>query len=105
MSERDDEGLRIGWFLLGIGVGVAVGMLYAPKSGRDTREYISQKAAQGKDAAAAAGRDVADRSRDMYDKGRQLAEDAASLFERGRRLVRGEPDAPAGEGAGGGAPA
>jgi gas vesicle protein len=34
-------------FLLGLGVGVAVGMLFAPKSGQETREVIKNKTGEG----------------------------------------------------------
>ena len=34
-------------FLLGLGVGVAIGMLFAPKSGSETRKLIKNKAGEG----------------------------------------------------------
>jgi gas vesicle protein len=34
-------------FLLGLGVGVAVGMLFAPKSGQETREVLKNKTGEG----------------------------------------------------------
>src|ERR1017187_194186 len=34
-------------FLLGLGVGVGIGMLFAPKSGQETREIIKTKAGDG----------------------------------------------------------
>jgi gas vesicle protein len=36
-------------FLLGLGVGVGIGMLFAPKSGSETREIIKNKAGEGSD--------------------------------------------------------
>ena len=36
-------------FLLGLGVGVGIGMLFAPKSGQETREIIKNKAGEGTD--------------------------------------------------------
>jgi gas vesicle protein len=36
-------------FLLGLGVGVGIGMLFAPKSGSETREMIKNKAGEGSD--------------------------------------------------------
>jgi hypothetical protein len=33
--------------------------------------------------------DVADASREMFERGRKLVEDASDLFERGRKLVKG----------------
>src|SRR5204863_153494 len=36
----DDRNGSIGWFLAGLGLGALVGVLYAPKSGRETRQAI-----------------------------------------------------------------
>jgi gas vesicle protein len=80
---------RIAWFLTGVVCGLTIGLLFAPKSGKETRGYISQKTQEGADAVAETGRDVVERSREFYDKGRQVVDDAAQLFERGRKLVRG----------------
>ena len=89
----EDSGLSVGWFIVGVAVGAAIGMLFAPQSGRETRDFITRKTGEGKEAMAATGKDLMERGREMYDRGRQLADDAAELFERGRRLVRGEPGA------------
>lgn len=75
------------WFLAGAAVGAGIALLYAPKSGRDTRRLIGRKARHSRDAVAEIGRDLLDKGRDLYEKGRQVADDAAEMFERGRRLV------------------
>jgi gas vesicle protein len=75
------------WFLAGAAIGAGVALLYAPKSGRDTRRLIGRKARDSRDAVADMGRDLLDKGRDLYEKGRQVADDAAELFERGRRLI------------------
>ena len=95
MAEEQDTGLNLGWFLAGVTIGAALGLLFAPLSGRETREYLGKKAGESKDALTSTGKDVADRSKEMFEKGRQLVDEAADLFERGRRLVRGEPTPPA----------
>lgn len=64
------------WFMVGAAVGVAAGMLYAPSSGRTTRERIT-----------GTGRELYGRSRELYERGCELVDDAAELFERGRRLA------------------
>ena len=38
---------HLGWFLAGLGVGAVVGILYAPKSGRETREDLANSAREG----------------------------------------------------------
>jgi gas vesicle protein len=80
---------RLAWFLTGVVIGATVAVLYAPKSGKDTRQFISEKTQLGKDAVSETGKDVVEASKEMFDRGRKLVEDAADLFDRGRRLVRG----------------
>src|ERR1035441_1414925 len=80
---------RLAWFLTGAVIGATAAILFAPKSGKETRQFISDKTQQGREAVADTGKDIADASKEMYDRGRQLVEDAADLFERGRKLVKG----------------
>ncbi len=86
---KDDSGSGIVWFLAGAVTGAAVALLYAPKTGRDTRKYISKTADKSKDALTDSGKELVDRGKDLYDRGRALADEAADLFERGRKLVKG----------------
>ena len=86
---QEDGTSRLAWFLTGVVIGAAVAVLYAPKSGRDTRHFISEKTQQGKDAVSETSKDMVDASKEMFDRGRKLVEDAADLFDRGRKLVRG----------------
>ena len=72
---------RLAWFFVGVAAGVAVAVLYAPRSGREVRGTIS-----------GTSKDLYGRSCDIYEKGRQLVDDAADLFERGRKLARGAGD-------------
>ena len=39
-----DEDKRIPYFLLGLGIGAAVGILFAPKAGPETRDFLLTKA-------------------------------------------------------------
>jgi gas vesicle protein len=86
---EDEGGSKLSWFLAGAAMGAGVALLYAPKSGRETRRYINQKAEESRDAITETGREVYERGKDIYEKGRKVADEAAELFERGRKLVRG----------------
>jgi gas vesicle protein len=77
---------RLAWFLTGAVIGATIAMLYAPKSGRDTRQYITDKS---RDTLGDTGKNIVEASREMFERGRQLVDDAADLFERGRKLVKG----------------
>ena len=83
------DGNRAVWFLVGAAVGAAIALLYAPKSGRDTRKYIRKRSDEGREALVDAGKEIRDRGRDIYEKGREIAEEAGELLERGRKMVVG----------------
>jgi hypothetical protein len=56
------------YFLMGLGVGVAAGMLYAPKSGSETREFLRSKSEEGTRYAKQAASDVADLAKQKADE-------------------------------------
>ncbi|MES1262377.1 MAG: YtxH domain-containing protein [Acidobacteriota bacterium] len=58
-------------FLLGLGVGVGLGMLFAPKSGEETRGLILNKADEGKDFLKKQTSELRDNAADLLDKGRE----------------------------------
>ena len=89
MSGSRDLTNLLAWFLTGAVIGATIALLYAPQSGRETREFIADRTERGKEAITEAGQDIAEAGRDMLERGRKLAYDAADLFERGRKLARG----------------
>jgi len=80
-----DEGAGAGSvllaFLLGAVGGAVVALLYAPTSGRETREYLGEKAREGRDRAA----EALDKGRDALKDGRQTV---AQAIERGREAYQ-----------------
>jgi gas vesicle protein len=84
-----DLASNMAWFLTGAFIGAAVALLYAPKSGKETRQYLADKVQQSKDAVSDTSGSIVEAGKDMFDRGRQLVDDAADLFDRGRKLVRG----------------
>jgi gas vesicle protein len=44
---EDDN--KFSYFFLGLGLGVAAGLLFAPKTGEETRDLIRSKADEGKE--------------------------------------------------------
>ena len=57
-------------FAVGLGVGVALGVLFAPKSGEETREYLASGARDAVD-------DVVATSRRLEKRARKVVSDAA----------------------------
>src|SRR6185437_2458894 len=47
-TQMEDDN-KLSFFFLGLGLGVAVGVLFAPKSGSETREFLRSKADEGTD--------------------------------------------------------
>ena len=68
-------------FLLGAVGGAAVALLYAPATGRDTREYLGERAREGRDKAA----DAAQKGRQVITQGRETL---TSAFERGKEAYQ-----------------
>ncbi|MEX2264036.1 MAG: YtxH domain-containing protein [Bryobacteraceae bacterium] len=85
----EDRGGNVVWFVAGVAVGAAVALLYAPKSGNETRRYLVEKGESGRESLSEAGKELYDRGREIYSKSRQMADEAADLFERGKKLVKG----------------
>ena len=62
-------------FLLGFGIGLTVGVLFAPKSGEETRGYLGAKASEGTDYLSQQGQQLKDSASDLIDKGRNILAD------------------------------
>ena len=86
---QDEYSGKLVWFFAGAAIGASIALLYAPKSGEETRRLLKDKAMEGKDALAESSRDILDKSRELYEKGKGLADDAAEMFDRGRKLAQG----------------
>lgn len=84
MSDDSSNGQGIAWFLAGLGVGALIGVLYAPKSGRETREDLAQGAREGTEYLRVRGRQAADQVGQMVDKGK---EQVGQYVGRGREVV------------------
>ena len=68
-EKLDKNGLSS--FLLGLGVGVAIGMLFAPKSGSETRELIKNKAGEGGEYIKQRSADLKETATGWVDKGKE----------------------------------
>ena len=77
------------WFLAGAVCGAVVALLYAPHTGKKTRELLAKKTDETRDALSGSGKEIVEKGKELFDKGRQIAEEAADLFDRGRKLTRG----------------
>ena len=67
----EDTGNGLGYFFLGLGAGVVVGMLFAPRSGTETRNYLQTKTREGTDYLKKQGEDLADGATATIERGKQ----------------------------------
>ena len=69
----DNVGSKVSYFLVGLGVGALVGVLFAPKSGEETREFLNKKADEGKDYAQKKARELRERADELIERGKEVA--------------------------------
>jgi gas vesicle protein len=69
----DNAGSKVSYFLVGLGLGALVGVLFAPKSGEETRELLSQKADEGRDYAQRKARELRERADELLERSKDVA--------------------------------
>jgi gas vesicle protein len=88
----DDNGSGILWFLAGLGIGAAAGILYAPRTGEATRQQIREAAEQGREVVKQRARQAKEQAGTWSDKGRDYLnnqkEQIRSAYEAGRQAYR-----------------
>ena len=75
-------------FAIGLGAGAALGVLFAPQSGEDTRDYLRSSAQDSVDEAVASGKKVARRVRKNLGEATDFANDVAATAEGAFRDAR-----------------
>lgn len=79
-----EQNSGISYFVVGLGIGVAIGMLMAPRSGEETRQLLRARADEGKDFL----RTKADESREFVRRrGTELRESASDLIDRSKEAL------------------
>lgn len=71
MSDRDSTNSFM-WFLAGLGFGALLGVLYAPRAGRETREAIKSSAQEGGEYLKNRGREARDTMNQWVDRGKEV---------------------------------
>jgi gas vesicle protein len=89
MSENNNGSVVPGLcaaFAVGALVGAGLAILYAPRSGKETREILSKKAQDLKDAAIEQGRhlacEVKHKAGELFDKGKEAAKEVRDASTR-----------------------
>ena len=63
-----EEDNKFSYFFLGLGLGVAAGLLFAPKTGTETRELLLSKADEGKEYLKRRSTELVDTATDAIEK-------------------------------------
>jgi gas vesicle protein len=69
----DNVGSKVSYFLVGLGVGALMGVLFAPKSGEDTREYLAKRAEDGREFAQKKAKELRERADELIERGKDVA--------------------------------
>jgi len=85
MGENSSGGDKFLCFLAGAGIGAVLALLFAPKSGRETRELLARTANDSRDFIAnkvTEGRQVVDERR------RKLSDDFTTFMDKSKEAVQ-----------------
>jgi gas vesicle protein len=87
---EDDN--KLSYFFLGLGLGVAVGVLFAPNSGAETRDLLRSKAEEGADYVKRRGSELKDTATEAIDRGKQTVarhrDNLTAAVEAGKQAYR-----------------
>ena len=87
---EDDN--KFSYFFLGLGLGVAVGLLFAPKAGAETRDLLLTKADEGKEFLKRRSNELRDTAVDAMEKGKTAVtrqrDHLSAAVEAGKQAYR-----------------
>jgi gas vesicle protein len=84
MSDESNAGEKLLFFVIGGFVGAAIGMLFAPKSGEETRAYLANRAKDGSEFLASRAKEGTDY---LVNQKQALEERASTVIEQGKELL------------------
>ena len=86
------EDNKLSYFFLGLGLGVAVGVLFAPQSGEETRRLLKDKADESADYVRRRSAELRETASDTIDRGKQTLqrrkENLTAAVDAGRQAYR-----------------
>jgi gas vesicle protein len=78
------ENSGFSWFLVGLGAGAVLGVLYAPKAGRETRDDLASSAREGSEYVRQRYGEAAGQVGELVDRGK---EQLSEYVDRGKEVV------------------
>ena len=93
MSE-DNGASKVAYCLAGMGLGAIVALLFAPRSGKETRDYLTQKAEEGRGYVTTKGREIRGQAEAAVDRARDVVakqkEQLSAALEAGKQAYQEE---------------
>jgi len=90
----ENGGSKFGYFLAGLGIGAAIGLLFAPRSGEETREYLRERYEDTRDLAKQKARELRERTGELVEKGKDFVErqkeSVEAAVDAGKQAYRDE---------------
>src|SRR5688500_12351843 len=87
-----EENNKVSYFFLGLGLGVAAGMLFAPKSGSETRDILRSKADEGKEYLKRRSEELRDSATGLIDRSKSVVgrqkDQLSAAVEAGKQAYR-----------------
>lgn len=68
----DSSGSKVSYFLVGVGIGALLGILFAPKTGEETRELLGARAEEGRDYAQRKAKELRARADELLEHSEEL---------------------------------
>lgn len=87
-----EDNNKISYFFLGLGLGVAAGLLFAPQSGEETRVMLKNKADEGRDLLKRRSEELREQATDAVQRGKETVsrhrENLTSAMDAGKQAYR-----------------
>ena len=91
---NNDGGSKAAFFLAGAGIGAILALLFAPKTGQETRDYITQRAGESRNRVTEKSKEYRERAEGYVDKARDSVnkqkEQLSAALEAGKQAYREE---------------
>ena len=81
---NENNNAALGWFIAGLGLGALLGVLYAPKSGRETRDDLLSTAKDGTEYVRVRAREGVGQAGHLVERGKSQA---TEYVQRGKDVV------------------
>jgi len=96
MSDESTGGEKMLFLLLGAAIGAVTALLFAPRSGEETRKIIMTKACEGADNITAQTKTVKEKTSEYLDQGKEVVQHQRdslnAALEAGKKAYREEKD-------------